>query len=51
MKLFRPGAGGDIHDSAGVASVFGAIGGVVNLELRNGVDRRLESDLVLHHVI
>jgi hypothetical protein len=44
-------ARGDVHDRARVAPVLRAERGVVDLELLHGVDRRLERDLVLHHVV
>ena len=37
----------DIDDSAGVTPVFGAEGGIVDLEFLHGVDRGLEGDLIL----
>jgi hypothetical protein len=40
-----------VHDRAGVAAVLGAERGVVDLELRHGVDRRLERDLAVRQVV
>src|SRR4051812_24562057 len=51
MKLVRAGTGGDVYDRAGVPSVFGTKGRVIGFELLHGIDRRLESDLVLDHVV
>ena len=51
MPFVRPRACGDVDDCAGVATVLGAEGRVVGLELLHGVDRGLEGDLVLHHVV
>src|SRR6476660_1950067 len=51
MERIRAGTRGDIHNRAGVTAVLRAICGVIHLKLGNGVDRRLEGDLVLHHVV
>ena len=45
----RPGR--DVHDGAGIAAVLRAEGGVVDLELRDGVDRGLERDLRVRQVV
>src|SRR5689334_24543070 len=50
VERVRPGPGGNVHNGPGVTTVFCAISGVVNLKFGDGVDRRLESNLVLHHV-
>src|SRR5205085_9245129 len=51
VKIIGAGAGGDVDDGAGVAAVFRAISGIINLEFRDRIDGGLEGDLVLHHVI
>ena len=51
MKLFRARTCGDVYDGSGIPSVFGAIGGVVDLEFRNRVDCGLKGHLILYHVI
>src|ERR1041384_4185333 len=51
MKLLSAGACGDVDHGAGVPAVFGAVGRIIDLELGNRVDRGLERDLVLRHVI
>src|SRR5262249_42176021 len=51
VKLIAAGARGDVDDGPGVAPVFGAVSRIVDLELLHSVDRRLERDLVLNHVV
>ena len=51
MKFIRTGARGDIYDRAGVAAILGTVRGVVDLEFGDGVDRGLECDLILHHIV
>jgi hypothetical protein len=51
MEAVGSGAGGDVDDGAGAPPVPGAEGRVVDLELRDGVDRGLEGDLVLDLVV
>src|SRR5712664_2897372 len=50
VELFRAGASRDIDDRARIPAEFRAIRGVVDLEFRDGVDRRLERDLILRHI-
>src|SRR4030095_11744341 len=51
VKLVRARACGDIDNRTRVAPVLSAEGRVVGLDLRHCIDRRLERDLVLHHVV
>ena len=51
VKIVSAGTGGDVDDGAGVAAVFRAISGIINLEFRDRIDGGLEGDLVLHHVV
>ena len=51
MKIVGSGFGHYVDHSAGVAPVLGAERRVVDLEFGHRVDRRLERDLVLHHVV
>ena len=50
VELLRAGARGDIDDRARVPAEFRAVCGVVDLEFGHGIDRGLESDLILQHV-
>src|SRR5262249_31444622 len=51
VKFVRAGARGDIDDGAGVAPVLSAVGRVVNFEFPHSVDRKLERNLILNHVV
>ncbi len=51
VEAVRAGARGHHHLRAGVAAELGAVGGVVHLELSDGVDGRLERHLAVGHVV
>ena len=51
VKLVDARTGGDIDDRARVAAVLRRERGVVHLEFRQRVNRRLEGDLVLHGIV
>ncbi len=51
VKSVRTGPGAHIHDRTRTPAVLRTEGRVIDLEFRGGIDRRLERDLVLAHVI
>src|SRR2546423_15095456 len=51
MPIIASGAGGDVHCRPRIATVLGAGRGIINLELRDRINRWLEGDLAVGHVI
>src|SRR5579863_94452 len=51
VEFVRTGARGQVDDRAGIAAVLRRERLVVNLELRESIDRRLERNLVLNRVV
>ena len=50
VNFIRSGARGDVDDGSGVPAVLRAICRVIDFEFFNGVDGRLERNLILRHV-
>ena len=51
MPGIRTGACRNVHDCSRVTSIFGAISRIICLELLHRIDRRLECNLAVRHII